>query len=72
MTLDFTEIVNKIKAIEHRFNASQDPIERMACLNAINHIAEYELKFNEKDWVYQQYYKASLKNFGVNYDVCMG
>ena len=65
MTLDFEDIINRIKTIEENFNGSKDPVERMACLNAINHIAEHELKFNEKDWIYQQHYKAALEAFGA-------
>ena len=70
MTLDFSAIIDKLKTLEENFNGSDDPVERMAILNAVNHIAEHELKFDEKEWIYQGYYKASLEAFGakVNYD----
>ncbi len=65
MTLDFSGVIKKIQTIEKQFNKSQDPVVRMACLNAINHIGRNELPFDENDWLYQQYFKASLRKFGA-------
>ena len=43
MKLDLSEIIKKIKTIEKRFNATIDPTERYALIQALNHIAEKEI-----------------------------
>jgi hypothetical protein len=64
MTLDLSDYIDRLKAIEQRFNKSNDPTERYACIQAINHIAEKELPFH--DWVEEQYLEAMLRTHGAN------
>ena len=63
MILDFTEIINKIKAIEHRFNASEDPTERYALIQALNHIGEQEIPIH--GYWEKTYREAMLKDHGA-------
>ena len=64
MTLDFSDIIDRIKNIEHRFNKSKNPTERYALIQAINHIAKHELPII--DWLERQYYEAMLEAHGAS------
>jgi hypothetical protein len=43
MQLDFNDIIERLKKIQRRFNASEDSTKRYALIQALNHIAEKEL-----------------------------
>jgi hypothetical protein len=64
MTIDLTEILDKLKKIQVEFNASKDPTERYALIQALNHIAEKELPFH--GWMEDQYREAMLRTHGAD------
>jgi chloramphenicol O-acetyltransferase len=63
--LDFSELICQIKAIEHKFNLSTSPTERYALLQAINHIADFQLRFADDHWLIEQYRHAMLREQGI-------
>jgi hypothetical protein len=63
MELDLTEIVNKLKTIELNFNSTENPTERYALIQALNHIGENEIPIHG-NWE-DIYRKAMLEAHGV-------
>jgi hypothetical protein len=63
--LDFSKILKQLKAIENKFNLSTSPTERYALLQAINHIADEQLRFEDDHWLVEQYRQAMLREQGI-------
>ncbi len=63
MKLTFKEIIKNLNIIEKKFNISNDPTERYALIQALNHIAEKELPVHGH-WE-EVYYKAMMKDKGA-------
>ena len=64
MTLTLDEIIKKLKIIEKKFNATKNPTEKYALIQALNHIAEKELPVHgywEDTWR-----EVMLKEHGAN------
>lgn len=66
-SLDFSGVITQIKEIEHKFNLSSSPTERYALLQAINHIADKQLRFTDDHWLVEQYRQAMLREQGVKF-----
>ena len=69
MQISFKNIIEKLQTLETRFNASKDPVERFAILEAVNHIAKHELPFKKTGndaWIWEQHYKAMLREQGAH------
>jgi serine kinase of HPr protein (carbohydrate metabolism regulator) len=59
MQLNLKEIIGKLKAIEKKFNSSDDPTERYVMIQALNKIAEKDLPIH--GYWENTYYDAMLK-----------
>ena len=66
MRIDLSEIIKKLKKIQAEFNGDLDPTKRVACLDAINHIAENELKFQHDNLIYKNHLQASMTKFDID------
>lgn len=68
MRIDLSEIIKKLETLQKRFNASENPTERFAIIEAINHIGMNEIPFKEGngEWVYKQHYDAMLREQGAH------
>ena len=62
MNIDFSWLRDKLTSLENEFNTTDDPIRRFAIIQAINHIAEHELPFKKDHWIYDTYYKESIRS----------
>lgn len=62
MQLDFSTIIEKLKMIEKKFNASQDPVDRYALIQALNYIGEVEIPIHGH--FENTYRDAMLKKIG--------
>ena len=60
MQLDLDKIIEKLRAIEVRFNEAQSTTKRYALIQALNHIAENELPIH--GYWEDTYRKAMVKN----------
>jgi hypothetical protein len=51
MILDFKDDIKKLKDIEQQFNHTKSATTKYALLQALNHLAEHDIKFTDKYWL---------------------
>lgn len=51
MVLDFSNIIKNLKDIEQQFNNTKSPTTKYALLEALNHLAEHDIKFTDEYWL---------------------
>lgn len=63
MQLDFSDIINRLKLIEKKFNETEDATKRYALIQALNHIGEKEIPIHGA-WE-ETYRKGMLRKEGA-------
>ena len=66
MTLDFSDIIKKLKGIQTAFNKSESATQKYALLQSLNHMAQNDIMFKDDDWVMQTWRDSMLREQGVN------
>jgi hypothetical protein len=64
MELDFSDAIKKLKDIEQSFNYSESATTKYALLQALNHLAEHEIKFTDDYWL-KMWKDAMLREQGI-------
>lgn len=64
MTLDFSYAIKKLKDIEQSFNNADSATQRYALLEALNHLADNDIRFNDEYWL-KTWRDAMLREQGV-------
>ena len=65
MTLDFKNAIKKLRDIQQAFNHAESATDRYALLEALNHLAENEIKFTDEYWL-GEWRKAMLREKGMD------
>jgi hypothetical protein len=65
ITLDLSDAINKLSDIQLNFNNAESPTTRYALLQALNYLAEHEIKFTNEHWVMKTMKDAMLREQGI-------
>lgn len=64
MLINLSDSIKKLKDIEQQFNHSQNATEKYALLQALNHLAEHDIKFKDEYWL-KTWRDAMLREQGI-------